>query len=145
MALVVVLPILIIRRFGVDTAVFLPYFVLGLPAVYYFEYRGNSSFRGLWAVPVWCLTGPVTGLCADLAFRFLPRSVPDRWRAILTGAIFGAAVFVTTYLALTYLYVNPTVDSHYGYFTVGIGFSLPWLIVNGGLAGYTAYAMSRSA
>jgi len=52
-------------------------------------------------------------------------------------------VFVTTYLALTYLYVNPSLGSHYGYFTVGIGFSLPWLVVNGGLAGYTAYALSK--
>jgi len=143
MALVVVLPILILRRFGVGTAVFLPFFVLGLPFTYYFEYLGNSSLRGVWAVLAWCLTGPATGLCADLAFRFLPRSWPDRWRAIVTGAIFGAAVFVTTYLALTYLYVNPSLGSHYGYFTVGIGFSLPWLVVNGGLAGYTAYALSK--
>ncbi len=143
MTLVVVLPILILRRFGVGAAVFLPYFVLGLPLTYYFEYLGGNNLRGAWAVLAWCLTGPVTGLCADLAFRFLPRPMPDRWRAILTGAIFGAAVFVTTYLALTYLYINPSTDSHYGYFTVGIGFTLPWLIVNGGLAGYSAYAMSK--
>jgi len=145
MALVVVLPILIARRFGVGTAVFLPFFVLGLPLTYYFSYLGNDGIRSAWGVLAWCLTGPLTGLCADLAFRLLPRALPDRWRAILTGAIFGAAVFVTTYLALTYLYVNPNTDSHYGYFTLGVGFSLPWLVVNGGLAGYTAHAMSRRA
>jgi hypothetical protein len=143
MALVVVLPMLILRRFGAGTAVFLPFFILGLPLTYYFSYLGNDGIRSAWGVLAWCLTGPITGLCADLTFRFLPRSLPDRWRAIVTGTIFGAAVFVTTYLALTYLYVNPSTDSHYGYFTVGAGFSLPWLIANGGLAGYTACAMSR--
>lgn len=143
MALVVVLPILIVRRFGVGAAVFLPYFVLGLPLTYFFEYVGNSNIRSVWAVLFWCLTGPITGLCADLAFRFLPQSMADRWRAILTGAMFGAAVFVTTYLALSYLYINPDPASHYGYFTAGIGFTLPWLLLNGGLAGYTAFAMSK--
>jgi uncharacterized BrkB/YihY/UPF0761 family membrane protein len=145
MALVVVLPILIVRRFGVGAAVFLPFFVLGLPLTYTFEYLGNGNLRSVWGVLAWCLVGPVTGLCADLVFRFAPRSTPDRWRAIITGAVFGAAVFVTTYLALTYLYVNPSAESHYGYFTVGIGFSLPWLVVNGGLASYTAFAISRRA
>jgi hypothetical protein len=52
-------------------------------------------------------------------------------------------VFVTSTVGLTVLYVNPSADSHHGYFTAGIGFSLPWLVVNGGLAGYTAYAMNR--
>jgi hypothetical protein len=51
-------------------------------------------------------------------------------------------VFVTTYLALTHLYVNPGTESHYGYFAAGIGFSLPWLVANGGPAGSTAHAMS---
>jgi hypothetical protein len=92
-----------------------PLFVLGLPLTYSFEYLGNGSLRSVWGVLAWRLT----------------------------GAIFGAAVFVTTHLALTYLYVNPSAASHYGYFTVGVGFSLPWLVVNGGLADYTAYAMSR--
>ncbi len=145
MALVVILLMLIVQRFGVGTAVFLPYFLLGLPAVYYFEYLGSNGLRGLWAVPLWCLTGPATGLCADLAYRFLPRRMPARWRAIATGVFFGAAVFVITYLALTYLYVNPSTGSHYGYFTVGASFSIPWLLVNGGLAGSTAHAMNRRA
>ena len=121
---------------------FLPFFLLGLPATYYFEYRMSGNLRSAWGVLAWCLTGPITGLCADLAFRFLPRSLAERWRAVLIGAIFGAAVFITTYLALNYLYVNPDPASHYGYFTEGIWFTLPWLIVNGGLAGYTAYAIN---
>jgi hypothetical protein len=145
MALVVVLPILILRRFGVGAAVFLPFFILGLPLTYYFEYLGGNGLRSAWGVLAWCLTGPVTGLCADLGFRFLPRSLPDRARAIITGAIFGAAVYITTCLTLRYLYVNPSLDSHYAYFALGMGFTIPWLVINGGLGGYTAYAMSRRA
>lgn len=49
MALVVALPMLIVRRFGVGTAVFLPFFVLGLPRTYYFS-CGAVDFLGYTAL-----------------------------------------------------------------------------------------------
>lgn len=49
--------------------------LFGLPATYDFEVLGGG-LRSAWGVLAWCLTGAVTGLCADLAFRFLCSSSP---------------------------------------------------------------------
>ena len=59
------------------------------------------------------------------------------------GAVIGAALFIATWAALTFFYIPQPPESHYRFFTTGIWFSLPWLIVNGGFAGYTAYAMTK--
>jgi hypothetical protein len=140
MILPVMLSILILRRLGAGTAVFLPYAILGIFPVYYFEL---PKMYGLWGVAAWCLIGPLVGLVADLTFKFLPERIPERWRAILLGAVTGAALFVTTYVALATFYREPELGLHFRYFTTGIYFSLPWLVVNGGFAGYTAYALTK--
>ena len=140
MILPLVLPILILRRVGAGTAVFLPYAILGFYPTYYFEL---PKMFGLWGVVGWCLMGPLVGLVADLTYKFLPQSVSERWRAIIVGAVSGAAIFATTYVALATFYREPDLGAHFRYFTTNIYFSLPWLILNGGFAGYTAYALNK--
>jgi hypothetical protein len=143
MVLVVVCPILILRRMWAGTAVFLPYAVLGFPPTYYFEWYLDPKMWGAWGAVVWCLIGPVVGLAGDLAYRFLPRRIPERWRAVAVGAILGAAIYMTTLLALATLYRQPELGAHLRFFTEGVWFSLPWLVINGGFAGYTAYALTK--
>src|SRR5512137_1928805 len=84
MALVVLLPILRIKRFGVGLAVYLPYAISGLFTEYYIEWVTLHTLKSLWAVPGWCVVGLAVGLSADLAYRFLPGGLSERWRAILT-------------------------------------------------------------
>jgi hypothetical protein len=141
MVLVVMVPILQLRRVGAGAAVFLPYAVLGFPPTYYFEWHVSHGLWGVWGVFAWCLIGPLTGLAGDLAWRWLPRRIPERRRAVATGALLGAAVYATTLLALLTLYRRPDLSGHLRFFTHGVWFSLPWLAVNGGFAGYTAHAL----
>ncbi len=140
--LLVVFPIVKTGRFWAGTAVFLPYAVVGFFPTYYFEWMTGHSLKGLWGVFAWCLIGPLVGLLGDLAYRFLPPTLSEKRRAIITGAVIGAAVFFTTLFALTQFYVVTSMESHLRYFTQGWYFSLPWLVINGGFAGYTAYAMT---
>ncbi|HSJ52773.1 MAG TPA: hypothetical protein VLC52_03415 [Anaerolineae bacterium] len=143
MVLPVAISILLLRRVGAGAAVFLPYAVLGFPPTYYFEWQQSHALWGVWGVFAWCLIGPLVGLAGDLAYRFLPRSLPERWRAVATGAVLGAAIYLTTYLALAALYRRPELNTHFRFFTEGAWFSVPWLVVNGGFAGYTGYALTR--
>ncbi len=70
-ALVVVLPILVIRHFWVGMAVYALYALSGLYLEYYFELVVEHNLLGFWGVIGWCVLGLATGLCADLAYRFL--------------------------------------------------------------------------
>lgn len=72
MALPVMLSILTLRRFGAGTVVFLPYAIIGFFAVYYMDYVTLHTMRTVWGAVAWCLGGLLTGLAADLAYRFLP-------------------------------------------------------------------------
>ena len=53
-ALVVVLPILLVRRFGVGLMVFLPYAIIGLFVEYYMEWVLEHTLLTPWAVVGWC-------------------------------------------------------------------------------------------
>jgi hypothetical protein len=143
MVLAVAIPILRLQRFGAGMAVFLPYAVLGFFPTWYFEWHLSGSLIGLWGVFVWCLIGPLVGLTADLTFRLLPHSLDGRWRAVALGAVTGAAIYATTWAALAVLYRDPQSGAHFRFFTEGIVFSLPWLAINGGFAGYTAHSLLR--
>lgn len=123
--LVVVLPILKLRRFGAGTAVFLLYFLGGLYPTYYFEWQISHSLISPWGVLAWCLAGPLVGLAADLTFRFLPRALPEKWRGTAVGLAAGAALYLTTYLALATLYRDPAAGPHFRFFTEGVLFTLP--------------------
>ena len=142
-ALVVVLPILLYRRFGVGTAVYLPWAIAGLFVEYYLEYVLYRHLRSPWGVVGWCVVGLAIGLSADLAYRYLPRTMSERRRAILTAVTMGCASFALTTVAVTCFYV-PT-STPFSQTFLGLAYwALPWLILNSGCGGYVAYAISRS-
>src|SRR5512137_1456347 len=78
MALPVMLSILTLRRLGAGTVVFLPYAIIGFFMVYYMDYLTLHSMLSGWGAVAWCLGGLLTGLAADLAFRFLPPRLPEK-------------------------------------------------------------------
>ncbi len=142
-ALVVVLPILVVRRFGVGVAVFLPYALTGFFVEYYFDWVVNPALRSPWGAIGWCAIGLAIGLSADLAYRFLPARFSERLRAITTGVIMGLTNFVLVVVALTSFYVEQ--QSGPGSFLGVAYYGLPLLIVNCAFGGYTAHAISRRA
>ncbi len=137
-ALIVILPILLLRRFGVGTAIYLPYAIVG----FFLEYSLEQHILvSIWGTVGWCVFGLATGFSADLAYRFLP--VPERWRAILMGIVMGSVNFLLTLVAVSFFY---TVHPPEPYTFAGIAFfALPWLILNSAFGGYTAYALSQHA
>lgn len=141
--LVVALPIARLRRFWAGTAVFLPYAIIGLLPTYYFEWLASHNLKGLWGVLAWCLIGPLAGLLGDLAYHLLPARLSESRRLTITGSVLGAAIYFTVLLALTTFYKTIDPASHVRYFVQGWTFSLPWMVVNGGFAGYTAHALTR--
>ena len=144
MVIPVVLSILTLQRFGAGIGVFLPYTVLGFFPTYYFEWFLSPNLVSIWGVVGWCLLGPIVGLTADLVFGFLPKTMPEKWRAVVLGVTIGVALFITTYLGLATFYRVPSMASHFRFFNSPyLFFSLPWLILNGGFAGYTAYAITK--
>ena len=83
------------------------------------------------------------GLAVDLVHRYAPADWHPRWRAVATGVGFGLAFYLVVLFALTAFYPETDQVWHLDYFQGGIYFTLPWMLVNGGFAGYTAYAISR--
>ncbi len=138
--------VLAIRRlgvFGTGLAVFLPYAILGVFVEYWMDYVVTPSLIAPWAAVIWSVNGPLAGLCADLAHRFLPRSIKDQYRSALIGMITVFAYFLLTLPTLAFLYNDPAPGlAHY---LNGIYITLPWLLVSGCFGGYAAYAMSRKA
>jgi hypothetical protein len=143
-ALVVLLPVYRVGFFGVAALVYLPWAVIGFPVEYYYEWVLNRSLRSPWAVLGWCAMGPAAGLCADLAHRFLPRSLPPGWRATLTGAALGAGSYLTTLAALAFFYAQPLSTAPGSYAGLSY-FGLPWLLLHSALGGYAAWALAGQA
>ncbi len=136
LALVVVLPILLVRRFGVGVLVYLPYAILGLGVEFYMERVATQALLGPLAVVGWCVIGLLIGLCADLAHRFLPSSLSDGARGALIGIVQGGATFGLTLLALSYFYVSRQVGP--GSYLGQAWYGVPWLVLSSGFGGYTA-------
>ena len=72
-------------------------------------------------------------------------ATPATWRRKLQGIIIGVVLVIVHFLvmlaALAFLYVDPVPGlEHYLH---ALGFSIPWLIMNGAFGGYTAYALSQ--
>ncbi|MEW5869550.1 MAG: hypothetical protein AB1894_09770 [Chloroflexota bacterium] len=143
MALPAMLSILRLRRFGAGTIVFLPYAIIGFFPVYYMDYVTLKTMLTVWGAVAWCLGGVLSGLAADLAFRFLPQRFSEKQRAILTGVVVGLGIYLTPLVAMTFFYAPQPPESHYYLFTKEIVYTLSWLLVNGGFAGYTAYAIQK--
>jgi hypothetical protein len=141
MALPVMLSILTLRRFWAGTLVFVPYALIGFFMVYALDYTTYHTMTSIWGAVAWSLGGLFTGLAGDLAFRFLPHSLPEVWRAVLVGAIIGLGTYLTPLITMTFFYIPQPPESHYHQFTTGIVYSLSWLVVNGGFAGYTTHLM----
>ncbi len=148
-ALVVVLPILRLRRFGVGAAVYLPWAIVGLPMEYYMEYVRTPTLRSPWGAIGWCVFGLATGLSADLACYFLPGRWTDRRRAVATGLVLGLVNFCLVAVAVSFFYNLPTfVDRSLSFLSsptfVGLApWALPWMLLCSGFGGYTAYAINR--
>jgi len=140
---VVVHGVLRTGRFGMGIAMFVFYATVGTFMEYWMDYVVTPALIAPWAAVVWGLAGPFAGLSADLAHRFLPRTLAEGGRAAATGAAFVGALFVLVLLALSVSYLDPAPGlAHY---LNGIGFTLPWLLVTGGFAGYVAHALRRAA
>ena len=131
--LVVVLPILLLQRFGVGMLVYLPYAITGLFVEYYFEMVAEHNLTSYWGVIGWCVVGLAIGSSADLAYRYLPALWSPRWRAILTGVVMGLVNFLLVGAALSFFYVAPQSGS--GSFLGVAYYGLPLLLLNSGFAG----------
>ena len=141
-ALVVVLPILLIRRFGVGTAIyFICYVLFGLPVEYVMEWALNPALIGPWAAVGWSACGLATG-CRQIwpiaGCRRLERAAPRDWTAL----IMALASFVFSAIALTTLY-QPTVVTPPATFLSVAYWALPWLLLNSGFGGFTAHVIAR--
>lgn len=140
--LVTVLPILMIKRFGVGLAVYLPYAITGIFTEYYIEWVTLHTLKSPWGVVGWCAIGLAIGLSADLAYRYLPHRLSERWRAIMTGVVMGVVNFLLVAVGLTLFYVEQS--SGPGTFLGIAYYGLPLLIFNSAFGGYTAYAISQN-
>lgn len=140
-AFVVTLAVRRVGRFGTGVAIFLPYAIPGFFIEYYLEYMVSPNLIAPWAAALWAGNGLIAGLVADLSQRWLPPSMNDAMRAVLSGVATVFTYWLLVLLTLAFLYVNPAPGVTH--FLNGIAFTLPWLLVSGGFGGYTAYAMSR--
>lgn len=145
-SIVVILPILIVKRFGIGTAIYIPYAIIGFFVEYYYEWALESTLISPWAALGWSilgLTGLTIGFSVDLTYKFLSKSISLKIRSIIIGIVLGSASFLFTLLALLFFYKEPLsispIDS--GSYLGVAYFGLPWLIVNCGFGGFTAYAI----
>jgi len=136
LALVVVLPIRLVRRFGVGAMVYLPYAVLGLGVEFYMELVRTPSLVGPLAVVGWCVIGPLIGLSADLAHRTLPKHLSSGLRGALTGLVLGGTTFLLMLFALSFFYVSRQTGP--GSYLGQAWYGLPWLLLNSAFGGYVA-------
>jgi hypothetical protein len=143
MVLAIMYPLARLQRFGAATAVFLLYATVGAYIEYHMQWVVDRRLASPWGGLGWGLYGVAVGLATDVTFRLLPRGVSPGRRGAITGAISGAALFATTYLAMTTLYTSPaSQQTHFVFFSQRAHFSLPWMILNGAFAGYCAASLA---
>jgi hypothetical protein len=142
-AITTTVPVIAVNRFGTGILVYVPYALIGFFPLYYFDWLQSGALIGLWAVFVWSATGPLIGVCLDLA-NLLAGRFSARTRAIAVGATMQAVTFVIMLVGLKYLYTpTSSMSSHLYFFDREWFFTLPWMVVNGAFGGYTAYALTK--
>ena len=146
LSIIIILPILIHKSFGTAILIFVPYAVIGFFVEYYYELLEVQVLKGVWAVFGWTAIGLLIGLSADITYRFLSKKISLKIRAIIMGVVIALANFVLTLISLIFFYKIPTplIPVDPGSFFGIAYFGLPWLIINSGFGGYTAYTISRS-
>jgi len=138
-------PVLALNRMGTGIWVFVPYALIGLAPLYYFDWLRDGALVGLWAVFVFAATGPLIGAALDIANRLTAR-FSERTRAICVGTTMQVVTFVVTLLGFRYLYVpTSSMAGHLHFYTREWFFTLPWMAINGALGGYTAYTLKKRA
>ena len=144
-AIIVILPILIFKNFGIGILIFLPYAIIGFFVEYYYEWLSVQSLKGVWAVFVWSIIGLLIGLSADITYKYLPKKISLKLKSIIMGIIIAIANFVLTFIVLRFCYKIPLPVSPVepGSFLGVAYFGLPWLIANSGFGGFTAYAINK--
>jgi len=146
MVLAIVYPVARLQRFGAASAVFVLYATAGSYIEYQMQWVVERQLASPWGALAWGMFGVLVGLTADVTFQALRRIGSPGWRMAITGAVTGAALFATTYLAMTTLYASPaSQQTHFVFFSARASFSLPWMILNGGFAGYCASALADAA
>jgi hypothetical protein len=145
-SIIIIFPILIIKRFGTGVLLYLPYAVIGFFVEYYYEWIMESTLVGPWGAAGWCIAGLAIGLSVDIAYRFLPHRLSLKIRSVIMGFILGCASFLFTLLPLLFFYKVPVSVKPVepGSFLGVAYFCLPWLIINCGFGGYTAYSIFKS-
>lgn len=139
---VTVLGILNQSRFGTGVAIFIPFALLGPLMDYYGDWVYDQNLISPWYALGWAPVFLGFGLAADLAHRYAPRGWHPRLRAVTVGVAFGLAFYLLVLFALSAFYPATLEEWHIWYFREGVYFTLPWMLINGGFAGYTAYALS---
>ena len=106
--IVVVLPILLIKRFGTGMLIYLPWAVSGLFVEYYMEYVLNPVLKSPLCVLGWCLLGLLVGLSADLSYRFI-KLKNYKYLVVFTGIIMGLVNILLFSLVAPHFYIQPAV------------------------------------
>jgi hypothetical protein len=146
MVLAIAYPVARLQRFGAAAAVFVLYASAGSYIEYQMQWVVERQLASSWGALAWGMLGVLVGLTADVTYQALHRIGSPGWRMAITGAVTGAALFATTYLAMTTLYASPaSQQTHFVYFSARAAFSLSWMILNGGFAGYCASALADAA
>ena len=145
-SIIIILPILIIDKFGIGVFIYLPYAVIGFFVEYYYEWVLESTLISPWGAFGWSAFGLIIGLSVDLTYRFLPKHISLKIRSIVMGIVFSFVIFITTLLALLLFYKEPLSISpiHPGSYLGIAYFGFPWLLVNSGFGGFTAYSIFHS-
>ena len=144
-AIIVILPILIFKNFGIGTLIFLPYAIIGFFVEYYYEWVAVQALKGIWAVFVWAIIGLLIGLSADLTYKFLSKRISLKIKSIIMGLVLAITNFTLVFVVLRFCYKVPLSISPIepGSFLGVAYFGVPWLLVNSGFGGFTAYAILR--
>jgi hypothetical protein len=143
-ALLTLLPVLLVPRFGVATLVYVPLVVIGFPINYYYEWITEHTWVTWWSGIGWTAAFLVSAFSVDATYALLSGRVSERTRAILGGMVFGLVTYVATVAALALVYRGP-LPRDAGSFVGLTYFGLPWLLVHSACGAYTAHAIARRA